>query len=97
MKKPKRIKYFMGVETYNMPYTPIEITKKQYDTLHNVYSAFILENHKEAEENSEYYVAERIKAVEENTVTNIYNFYSDGPATITLQKVVCKEGYCFKK
>ncbi len=96
MKKPKKIKYFMGVETYNIPYTPIEITKKQYDDLHKVYSAFILENHKEAEENSEYYVDERIKVVEGDTVTKHYNFYADGPATITLEKQVCKENYCFK-
>ena len=41
----KAIKYYIGISTYNTPFTTMVITRNQYNEMLKKYEAIIKENH----------------------------------------------------
>ena len=94
----KAIKYYIGISTYNAPFTTLVITRNQYNEMLKKYEAIIKENHAiNTPEDSEYYVEQNTRTYDRDKYTEEMINFDDGPACITLGKMICKPGFVFNK
>lgn len=97
----KKIKYSLGIATYNTYSHYIDISHKQYTQLKTMYDKEIEDNHAYYSDNwedREQYIYKKEYTPEEHEKYTEYRTeYNDGATYINLVKLECKEGYAFKK
>lgn len=94
----KSIKYYIGISTYNTPFTSMVITHTQYNAILKKYEAVIKENHStNTPDDSEYYVERNTRTYDHDKYTEEMIDFDDGPTSITLGKMICKPGFVFNK
>ena len=93
----KKVKYCIGFSTYNMDFTTMTITQKQYNEMFKKYTKIIDENHKNnTPDDTEYYVAQKTRTIDHEKYTEEMIDFDDGPASVVLGKMICKDGYSWK-
>lgn len=93
----KTVKYFMGVSTYNMEFTTLTITQKQYNELFKKYTKILEENHaNNTSDDTEYYIEQKTRTYDHEKYTEEMIDFDDGPSCVTLGKMICKDGFHWK-
>lgn len=93
----KKVKYYIGFSTYNMSFTTMVITQKQYYEMLKKYTKIINENHENnTSDDLEYYVEQQTRTKDCETYTEEMIDFDDGPARVTLGRLICNAGYCWK-
>lgn len=93
----KKVKYFIGIATYNTNFTTMNITQKQYNEMLKKYTVMIKENHASyTEDDTEYYVAQKTRTYDHEKYIEEMIDFDDGPTCISLGKMICKNGYSWK-
>lgn len=93
----KKVKYYLGFNTFNTPFTTITITQKQYNELLRKYGNIVAENHKlNTSDDTEYYVEQKVRTYVHDRYTEEITEFNDGPSYILLGKMVCKDGFQWK-
>lgn len=94
----KKTKYSMKFDTWNTVGRYVVISKKDFESILKDYKNQIKENHEIYGESDIEFFLYNIEEKREETKFSIITTYSisDHPASITLRKEECKEGYHFK-
>lgn len=93
----KTVKYFMGVSTYNMEFTTLTITQKQYNELFKKYTKILEENHaNNTPDDTEYYIDQKTRTYDHEKYIEEMIDFDDGPSCVTLGKMICKDGFHWK-
>lgn len=93
----KTVKYFMGVSTYNMEFTTLTITQKQYNELFKKYTKILEENHaNNTSDDTEYYIEQKTRTYDHEKYIEEMIDFDDGPSCVTLGKMICKDGFHWK-
>lgn len=93
----KTVKYYMGISTYNMEFTTLTITQKQYNELLKKYTKIIEDNHtNNTSDDTEYYVEQKTRTKEHEKYVEEMIDFDDGPSCVTLGKMTCKDGFHWK-
>ena len=93
----KKVKYYLGINTFNTPFTTITITQKQYNELLKKYEVIVTENHNlNTSEDTEYYVEQKVRIYDHDKYTEEITEFNDGPSCISLGKMICTDGFHWK-
>ena len=95
-KRAKKIKYKIGITTYNTEFKVIDVSKKTFDQLLNRYKEEMNENHKQFAKNEEYWFDISTRTNEHTQFMEYITEVEDGPTFVTFMKLECKDGFSWR-
>ena len=94
MKKPKTVKYFINsFLSESTVGNVMEVSKTVFEKQYNQ----VIDQYMKQENSDEFYVDKDIYVLDCGTYTKVTTSFSYGICSIDFVKLVCKEGYHFRK